>query len=73
MRKFEKGQAYSDRLSQARRDAVEEALKGAHDFSAAAQKLEILARTPEFVAFNVDSPNNRKRLLQRFRETRANG
>jgi len=61
--RFQKGQPYSDRLVERRREAIEEAIKGAQNVKVALERLEKLAKDPRFVAFNVNSLNNKGRLI----------
>jgi hypothetical protein len=63
MSRFSKGQAYSDLLVEKRKAAIAEAIRGATTVKDALQKLELLAKTPEYAAFNVNSLNNKGRLI----------
>ncbi len=58
-------QAYSDRLASARYEAVTRALDGAASPDVALARLAGLAEINEFRAYNVNSPNNRIRLIDR--------
>lgn len=57
--------AYTDRLAAARADAITRALDGAESTDAALANLANLAQTDEFRAYNVASPNNCVRLIDR--------
>jgi len=61
--RFQKGQAYADRLVEKRREAIEEAIKGAASVTVALKRLEKLAKDPRFDAYNVASLNNKGRLI----------
>jgi hypothetical protein len=68
MKMSRKSQRAAERLSQRYSDkrlqAVVQAASAAGLPGAALNELERLSKTPEFVNFNVNSPNNRKRLLK---------
>jgi len=65
--RFQKGQPYSDRLVEKRREAIEEAIKGAASVTVALKRLEKLEKDPRFAAYNVASLNNKGRLILRMR------
>ena len=67
MTRFQKGQPYSDRLVEKRREAIEEAIKGAASVTVALKRLEKLEKDPRFEAYNVASLNNKGRLILRMR------
>lgn len=63
MTRFQKGQPYADRLVEKRREAIEEAIKGAATVREALDRLQVLAKDPRFDAYNVASLNNKARLI----------
>jgi len=71
MTRFQKGQAYSDRLVEKRREAIDEAIRGAPSILIALQRLEALTKDARFSAFNVNSHNNKGRLIARMKEDPA--